>query len=89
MDTVGTPGLREPLERIARQNGGRLVERAVNGRSTMAQRVVIHARQIVVDQRIDVDRLDRGRHADRRRAIDRMHFGKPTGLRPFDDADGR
>ena len=63
------------MERIARQHRSRLVERAVDGGLAMAQRVVVHARQIVVDQRIDVDRLDCGRDPNRRRAIDSVHLG--------------
>ena len=49
---------------VAGQNGRGLVERLVAGGPPATQIVVVHRRQIVVDQRIGVDHLDRagGRH---------------------------
>ena len=57
---------RQRVQAIAGQDRGRLVERLVHGRLAAAQVVVVHRRQIVVDQRIDVDRLDRGARRARR-----------------------
>ena len=48
-----------------------LVEGLVDGRLAAPQIVVVHARQIVVDQRIDVDRLDRRADPQRARPVDR------------------
>ena len=49
---------------VAGQNGRGLVERLVAGGPAAPQIVVVHGRQIVVDQRIGVDHFDRagGRH---------------------------
>ena len=46
------------LERVAGQDRRRLVEGAMTGRTPATQVVVVHRRQIVVDQRIGVDHLD-------------------------------
>ena len=35
---------------ITREHGGRLIERSVAGRAAAAQVVVVHARQVVVDE---------------------------------------
>ena len=51
-------------------------ERLVDGRLAAPQIVIVHARQIVVDQRIDVDRLDR-RSRRAARARDRSRTGAP------------
>ena len=56
---------REVVEAVAGEDRGRFVERLVDGRLAAAKIVVVHARQIVVDQRIDVDRLDRRAGAER------------------------
>ena len=50
----------ERQEAVARQNRGRLVKGLVAGRPAAPQIVVVHRRQIVVDERIGVDHLDRG-----------------------------
>ena len=42
----------EGQERVAGQDGGRLVVGRVEGRPAAAQIVIIHGRQIVMDQRI-------------------------------------
>ena len=58
----------ERLQRVAGEDGGRLVEGAVGGRPAAPQVVVVHRRQIVVDQRIGVQALDRGAGAEAARA---------------------
>ncbi len=63
----------QDLERIAGEDRGRLVESLVAGRPTPAQVVIVHRRQIVMDERIGMDQFHRrsravqpGRvHADR------------------------
>ena len=50
---------REHLQRIADENRGRFVEGAVAGRPAAAQIVVVHRRQVVVHQPVDVDEFDR------------------------------
>ena len=57
----------ERVERIAGEDRGAFVEGAVQGRLAAPQIVIVHARQIVVDQRIDVDALDRERDPQRPR----------------------
>ena len=70
------------LQGVARQNGGRLVEGAVSGRPAAPQVVVVHRRQIVVDQRIGV-------HAfDRRAGQDRRAVGAAERARGFDREKG-
>ena len=54
---------------VAGKDGGRLVEGLVHGRLAAAQIVVVHRRQIVMDQRIAVDAFERRRHAQRRMLI--------------------
>jgi len=44
---------------IAGKQGGRLVEGLVCGRSSATQVVIVHAGQIVVDQRISMDAFQR------------------------------
>ena len=53
-------GERESLQRIAGEQRGRFAECDVARRPPTAHRVVVHARQVVVHQRIRVDQLDRG-----------------------------
>ena len=53
------------LQRVACENRGRFVEGAVGRRPAAAQIVVVHRRQIVMNQGIGVQALDRGRGADR------------------------
>ena len=48
-------------QRVARQDRRVLAERAVARRPPAAQVVVVHRRQVVVDQRVGVDQLKRGR----------------------------
>ena len=61
-------GERQRLQRVAGEQRRRLAERDVAGRLAAAQRVVVHARQVVVDERIGVDQLDRGGRRHRRSA---------------------
>ncbi len=68
--------MREDLERqrvqaVAGEHRGRLPERLVQRRLPAPKLGVIHARQVVVDQRVDVDRLDRAADPKRALAIDR------------------
>ena len=67
---------------IARQNGSRLVIGLVDGRAAAAQIIIIHGRQIVMDQRIAVDHLQSagGAHGDLR-----LH---PEEGRRLDDKKG-
>ena len=53
---------RRRLQRVAGEQRHRLAERDVRRGTPAAQRVVVHAGQVVVDQRIGVDHLDRCRH---------------------------
>ena len=45
---------------VARQDRGVLTERAVASRATATQIVIIHRRQVVMDQRVGVDQLQGG-----------------------------
>ncbi|MNL53779.1 hypothetical protein D3C87_1770510 [compost metagenome] len=51
---------RQRLQRIAGQHGGGFVELHVRGGPATAQRVVIHAGQVVMDQRIGMDQFHGG-----------------------------
>ena len=46
-------------QRVAREQGGRLVEGLVAGRSAAPQVGVVHARQVVMDQGVRMDALER------------------------------
>lgn len=50
---------RQRLQRIASEDRGGLVEGDMHGRLAAAQRVVVHRRQVVVDQRVGMDQFDR------------------------------
>ena len=50
----------ERLERVAGEDRRRLVEGAMDARLAAAQVVVVHRRQIVVDERVAMQELDRG-----------------------------
>ncbi len=67
---VGEQFERQSVKRIPRQDGRRFVEGAMDGRLASPKIVIVHAGQIVVDQRINVDGLDRERDPDRPRPID-------------------
>ncbi len=66
------------VEAVAGEDRDLLAERAVARRPPAAKVVVVHRRQVVVDQRIGVDQLERGgERQDRlRRAPDRRGGGK-------------
>ncbi len=49
------------LQRVAHEDGRRFIEGAMAGGTSTAQIVVVHRRQVVVHQAVDVDQLDRGR----------------------------
>ena len=59
----------ECVKAVAGENRGRLAECLVDGRLPSTNVVIVHARKIVMDQRIDVDRLDRS--SDTQRPISR------------------
>ncbi len=67
MRVVGEDLERQRVECVARQHRGRFVERLVDGRLAAPHVVIVHAWQVVVDQAVDVDCLDRG--ADPQRAL--------------------
>jgi len=58
---------RERQERVAREQRRGLAERDVVGGSAAAERVVVHARHVVVDERRGVHHLDGAGHRDGRR----------------------
>ena len=57
-------------KRIAGQNRCRFVKGLMHGRPAMAQIVVVHCRQVVVNERVDVHAFDRGSGAAKRPTID-------------------
>ena len=56
---LGDPVERQRQQRVAGQDRGRLAEHLVVARPPAPEVVVVHRRQIVVDQRVAVDQLDR------------------------------
>ena len=56
---VGQNLEREGLEGVAGEDRGRLVEGPVHGRPAPAQVVVVHGRQVVVDERVAVQQFER------------------------------
>ena len=56
---------RQRVQAVAGKHRRRLAERLVHRRLAAPQLGIVHARQIVVDQRIDMDRLDRAADAER------------------------
>ena len=70
---------RERVQAIAGEHRLRLAERLVDGQLAAPQVRVVHARQIVVDQRINVDRLDRAADAERPLRIDREQARRGDG----------
>ena len=52
----------EGLQGIAGEDRGRLVEGLVHGRPAAAQIIIVHGRQVVMDERIAVDAFERGTH---------------------------
>ena len=70
---------RQSVEAVAGEHRLGLAERLVNGRLAASQVGIVHARQIVVDQRIDMDRLDRAADAKRPLAVDREQSRRRNG----------
>ena len=70
------PG-RHRHQQEADPGGGGHVEAAVGGGTAAAEIVVVHAGQVVVDQRVGVHGLDRRRHAGDRRRRARRPSGTP------------
>ena len=68
---IGEDLERQRMQAVAGKHRRRLAERLVNRRLAAPEVGIVHARQIVVDQRIDVDRLDRAADAERPIAVDR------------------
>ena len=68
---IGEDVERERVQAVAGEHRLGLAESLVHRRLAAAQIGIVHARQIVVDQRIDVDRLDRAADAQRSIAVDR------------------
>ncbi len=80
------------MQRVARQHGGCLPECAVHRGLAPAHIVIVHARQIVMDQRIDMDRLHRRSDAQRDIAVDmeqRSGRSDQQGPQPFAAANRR
>ncbi len=69
------------LQRVAGQHGGGLVVRLVHGRPAAAQVVVVHARQVVVDQAVGVDALQRAGGAQHRPLLAGRTSGRSRGRR--------
>ncbi|EKE16589.1 MAG: hypothetical protein ACD_10C00905G0003 [uncultured bacterium] len=63
------------LQRVTGQNRGGLIPFDMHGRQAAAQRVVVHRGQVVVDERIGVQRLDRGGGRDRGFRTQAQHAG--------------
>src|SRR3546814_14089569 len=72
---IGEDLERQRVEAVAGQNRGRLAEGLVDGGLAVADVVIVHRGQVVMDQRIDVDALDAEAHAHRDRAIDAVERG--------------
>ena len=74
------------LQRVTGQNRRRLVPLDVHRRLAAADRVVVHARQVVVHQAVGVDALDRRRRAKRlrrRHPEDRGSLHRDEGAQPL------
>ena len=61
---IGEDLERQGMQAVAGQDRRGFIKRLMHGRLPAAHVVIVHARQIVVDQRVDVDRLDSGTDAD-------------------------
>ena len=57
---VGEHGKGQRLQRVPDQHRGALVVGAVAGRAPAAQVIVVHRRQVIVDEAVDVDQFHRG-----------------------------
>jgi hypothetical protein len=59
----------ECVERVACEYRSCLIKGFVDSRLAASDVIIIHTRQIIMNQRIDMDALNRGRHAQRRTSI--------------------
>ena len=75
-DLVGDHLERQGQEAVPRQNRRRLVKRLVTRRPPAPQVVVVHRRQVVVDQRIGMNHLESTGRAHRRPGIAATGFGR-------------
>ncbi len=62
---VDQDGKSEIMQAIARQDRSRFVEGAMHGRLAASHVVIVHGRQIVMHQRIDVNAFDGETDPDR------------------------
>ena len=62
------------MQRIAGQHRSRLVKGAVESGFAVTHGIIIHARQIIMNQRIDVDRFDCDPGPDRHRTVNPVKF---------------
>ena len=63
------------MQAIAREHGGRFVEGGVHGGFAVAQFVIVHAGQIIVDERIGMNCFDGAAGIDRGAAVDPEQVG--------------
>ena len=77
---------------IARQDGCRLIESEVKGWTAAAYRVIVHRRQVVMNQRVAMDAFERGAagsaHSSRT-PNSRADSMRRNGLQAFAAAEGR
>jgi hypothetical protein len=57
---VGENFERQRMQAVPGEHRRGLAERLVDGRLAAPEVIIVHARQVVVDQAVDVDALDRG-----------------------------
>jgi hypothetical protein len=76
---VGEDLERERVEAVAGKHRLGFPERPVDGRLAAPEVVIVHARQIVVDQAVDMDRLDRAADPQRPLGIDREQLSGSGG----------
>jgi hypothetical protein len=77
-------------QRVTGQNGGRLVEGAMAGGLAATKIVIIHRRQVVMNQRIGVQHLDRGRDSrgtGRRHGENMRHLHHQEAAQPLAAAE--
>ncbi|GFO82887.1 MAG: hypothetical protein A49_25140 [Methyloceanibacter sp.] len=70
-------------ERIARQDGGGFVEGDMHRGASPAERIVVHGRKIVVDQRVAVNAFERASR------IEGRLLGHAEQARGLDEEEGR
>ena len=67
---------RQRVKRVSGENGRGFVKGFVHGRLAAPHVVIVHARQIVVDEAIDVNAFHRDAHAQRARSINVEQIGR-------------